>query len=336
MRLPVFSDRILACLQDPDAQPNGSLEIVEQGLRSTTTGRIFPFVDGVPALFQLTDNKVNEESLMESFYEKNPFPNYESQEEFGELITRGDSNSFQSSLLNAVGFNKLVLECGCGTGQMSHYLQLHNNHVLGIDMALNSLKLAIQHKQHNALMRSSFAQMNIFNLAIRDASFDVVISMGVLHHTFDARLAFKHIVQKVKPGGLVVVGLYNYFARVPTWIRSKLIGILGPKIDYVVRNRIKSALKADVWINDQYYNPHETWHSIDDVLGYFAENDIEFLNCVPPILGTSGEESGDLLGPSEIATKGQRLVTQFLWLFSIAREGAIFAMVGRKRSAGSG
>jgi hypothetical protein len=28
-------------------------------------------------------------------------------------------------------------------------------------------------------------------------------------------------LHKGKPGGLVVIGLYNSFARVPTWIRSK-------------------------------------------------------------------------------------------------------------------
>ena len=37
----------------------------------------------------------------------------------------------------------------------------------------------------------------------------MVISTGVLHHTKDARAAFASIVRKAKPGGLIVVGLYN-------------------------------------------------------------------------------------------------------------------------------
>ena len=39
------------------------------------------------------------------------------------------------------------------------------------------------------------------------------ISSGVLHHTKDARRAFASIVRKAKPGGIVIVGLYNTFGR---------------------------------------------------------------------------------------------------------------------------
>ena len=124
-----------------------------------------------------------------------------------------------------------MLECGCGTGQLSHFLQLNNNHVLGIDMSLASLKLAVEHKNRNQLVRSSFCQMDIFDLAIRDECFDVVISHGVLHHTHDARRAFGAIARKLKPDGIIMVGLYNSYARIPTWLRARLSGLTGGKID---------------------------------------------------------------------------------------------------------
>ncbi len=175
--------------------------------------------------------------------------------------------------------------------------------------------------------------MNFFNLAIKDESFDVVISQGVLHHTFDARRAFAEIVRKVKPGGLVVVGLYNRYARIPTWLRARVIGVLGPKLDYVVRTRIHDARKAEIWIRDQYHNPHETWHSIDEVLDWFDESGIDYLNCVPPILDTDGETAPSYITATDPGDRYQRLVTQVSWLGTIAREGALFDMFGRKRSA---
>lgn len=116
--------------------------------------------------------------------------------------------------------------------------------------------------------------MNIFDLGVKNEAFDVVISSGDLHHTKDARRALASIVRKAKPGGMVVVGLYNWFARVPTAVQARLIGLLGPDIDYVVRTRIRDRRKAEIWIKDQYYNPHETWHSIDEVMGWFEENNI--------------------------------------------------------------
>jgi 2-polyprenyl-3-methyl-5-hydroxy-6-metoxy-1,4-benzoquinol methylase len=92
---------------------------------------------------------------------------------------------------------------------MSQFLSLNNNHVLGIDLSRSSLRLALSTRLRNGLQRSAFALMNIFDLAVKDDSFDVVLSSGVLHHTKDARRAFASIVRKAKPGGIVIVGLYN-------------------------------------------------------------------------------------------------------------------------------
>jgi SAM-dependent methyltransferase len=233
-------------------------------------------------------------------------------------------------LLDAIGHNKLILECGCGTGQMSQFLSLNNNHVLGIDLSSSSLRLAMEHKVRNGLQRSAFALMNIFDLAVKDDSFDVVLSSGVLHHTKDARRAFASIVRKAKPGGIVIVGLYNTFGRLPTLMRSKLIGVFGANIDSVVRNQIRDKRKAEIWVKDQYYNPHETWHSIDDVIEWFAENNVDYLNCYPPIMG-SGGAAADLFSPTGPGSKSSRLLTQLSWLTTTSEEGALFIVSGRRR-----
>lgn len=334
-RVSMFSDRIVSCLKEPAESDDCALVAEANGLRGAKTGRFYPYVDvNVPSLFveQLgTGEHVT--SKVKGFYEKNPFPSYEGLEEFGQLVHKGSSNPFSSGLLDAIGYNKTVLECGCGTGQLSHYLQLNNNYVLGVDMSIASLKLALEHKLHNGLARSSFVQMNIFDLAIKDGSFDVVVSHGVLPHTFDARKAFAAIARKAKPGGIVMVGLYNYYARVPTYLRSKVIGPTGSRIDHVVRSRIRDRREADIWVRNQYCSPHETWHSIDDVLAWFRENDIEYLNTSPPILGTDGETSSDLFAKSSPGSAYQRVVTQLAWLATIAREGALFDVIGRKKGS---
>jgi 2-polyprenyl-3-methyl-5-hydroxy-6-metoxy-1,4-benzoquinol methylase len=327
---PLLPERILATLAPPGDGAD-SLELVEGALRARASGRLFPFVEGVPSLFRSEGEADGLRARVQQFYETNPFPSYEGLEEFGELVHKGRQNPFTAQLLAAIGYNKLILECGCGTGQLSHFLQLNNNHVLGVDMTLSSLKLALEHKVRNRLARSAFVRMNLFDLAVRDGAFDVVIAHGVLHHTYDAREAFARVARKAKPGGIVMVGLYSSYARIMTKLRSKLIGLTGGKIDYVVRNRIRDARKADVWIQDQYHNPHETWHSIGEVLRWFEENDVEYLNCHPPILGSSGEDSADLFASSDAGTPYQRVVTQLSWLGTIAREGSLFDMIGRKR-----
>ena len=332
--LAQFPDRLLACLKPPGGRDGDNLIVATDALHCPSTGETWPFFMGVPSLLptQASGNGADVTARVRAFYEENPFPNYEGVEEFSELVGKGIQNPFSRNLLDAVGFNKLILECGCGTGQLSHFLQLNNNYVLGVDMSGASLKLAIEHKQRNRLTRSAFCQMDIFDLAIKDESFDVVISHGVLHHTYDARGAFARICRKVKPGGIVMVGLYNHYARIPTWIRARIIGVLGPKIDYVVRTQIRNARKADIWIKDQYFNPHETWHSIDEVLGWFAENGVDYLNCSPPILGSDGETTSGLFDRTSPGTPYLRAVTQISWIASIAREGALFDVIGRKRA----
>jgi len=331
----VFSSRILETLKLPGEGGNGQLEIVDDGLRDVASDRVYPFINGVPNLYSSPEGDgAAIDKVVHAFYEENPFPNYEGFEDFGDIVNKGERNPFAVQLLDAIGSNKKILECGCGTGQLSHFLQLNNNHVLGIDASVSSLALAVEHKLKNNLERSSFCRMNIFDLAVKDESFDAVISHGVLHHTHDARQAFSHIASKAKVGGLIVVGLYNRYARVMTWLRSKLIGVAGSNIDYVVRNHIKDSEKARIWIQDQYYNPHETWHSIDEVMSWFEENNIEYLTCSPPILGTQGETDARLSVKTDPGIWYQRAVTQLGWIGTISREGALFDLVGVKKSPG--
>jgi hypothetical protein len=119
---------------------------------------------------------------------------------------------------------------------------------------------------------------------------------------------------------------------VPTLLRSKAIGLLGPKIDYVVRNRIRDRTKAEIWIKDQYYNPHETWHSIDEVMDWFRENQVDYLNCDPPILGAANGGNENMFAPTDPKSNMHRVLTQLSWLTSISSEGALFVLVGRRKS----
>lgn len=326
---------LLNCLKVPNKIHSSNAKVVRvQGAFVSAEGISYADQDGVPSLLTGIESEETDPvtGKIKAFYEENPFPNYDGVQNFGDLVLRGEKNPFAKGLLDSIGFNKLILECGCGTGQLSHFLSLNNNHVLGIDLSLSSLKLAVEHKKKNEVSRAGFVQMNIFDLGIQDGTFDVVISTGVLHHTRDARAAFAEIVRKAKPGGLVVVGLYNSYARIPTWIRSKLIKFLGPRIDYVVRNRIRDRRKADIWVKDQYYNPHETWHSLGEVLSWFEENNVSYLNSYPAIMGTHGSKTGgNLFEETSPGGSIARAATQLSWLGSIASEGALFVVTGRRR-----
>jgi carbamoyltransferase len=330
--------RLVGCLDPAGDDDGGVIERTDGAFRCTRSGRVLPDRDGIPSLLVESAGNGSDPvtDKVKAFYEEHPFPNYDGVQDFSDLVNRGMQNQFAKGLLDAIGYNKLILECGCGTGQLSHFLSLNNNYVLGIDLSLSSLKLAVEHKLRNSVARVGFVEMNIFELAVRDSAFDVVISTGVLHHTRDARRAFAAIVRKAKPGGLIVVGLYNWFARVPTWVRSQLVGLLGPQIDALVRSRIGDRRKAEVWIKDQYYNPHETWHSVDEVLNWFRENDVTYLNCLPEIIGARGNRPNGMFVETNPGSKTTRVLTQLSWLGTIAAEGGLFVMIGRRNAGEAG
>src|SRR6185295_14567796 len=111
----------------------------------------------------------------------------------------------------------IVLEAGCGTGQLSNFLGMSwERKVFAGDLCLNSLRLAKGFADRYAIKNVAFLQMNLFRPPFRDETFDVVISNGVLHHTGDCEGAFRSILTKLKRGGLILIGLYNSYARLPT------------------------------------------------------------------------------------------------------------------------
>jgi hypothetical protein len=59
---------------------------------------------------------------LKAFYEENPFPKYDGVEDFASLVNRGQKHEFTRSLLDEIGYNKLILECGCGTRQLTQFL----------------------------------------------------------------------------------------------------------------------------------------------------------------------------------------------------------------------
>ena len=49
----------------------------------------------------------------------------------------------------------------------------------------------------------------------------------------------------------------------------------------ILNFKFKDSKKIKAWIQDQYQHPHESLHSIDEVLQWFRKENIEFLDSIP-------------------------------------------------------
>ncbi len=176
--------------------------------------------------------------------------------------------------------------------------------------------------------------MNLFRPPFRDGTFDVVISNGVLHHTGDCEGAFRSLVAKVKPGGLILIGLYNYYARLPTLWKAWAFRTLGPKLYFLdprLRDGHKEPARIKAWFRDQYQHPHETRHSMDEVLRWFDAYGIDFVNGIPHVDGSEFSERERLFEPHTAGTAAARIAAQSAMLLSGGKDGGLFIMIGRKR-----
>lgn len=272
---------------------------------------------------------------MKAFYEENPFPNYDELETVGSLIEKSLARGFPEMLNACIPLGARVLEVGCGTGQLGNFLSIAGRRVLSVDMCLNSLRLARAFQHRNALRDVTFAQMNLFRLPLQPESFDVVLCTGVLHHTAQPREGFRRLVKLVRPGGHVVIGLYNRFGRLQTRMRRLLFRILGERfarIDPYLRGHRVGGAKMHAWFMDQYRNPHESMHTMGEVLRWFREEKIEFVRGMPST--TVGEDFAleyrrSLFEAASPGSRMDRLLSQLRQMVTDT-EGGLFIMIGRR------
>src|SRR5262245_14997888 len=220
------------------------------------------------------------------FYEQNPFPNYDGYESVGDLLSRAARGVYAAMLDRQIPIGARVLEIGCGTGQLGAFLSIGGRCVVGVDMTRASLELAGGFKQRHGLRNCNFLHGDLFDLPLRREAFDLVIAKGVLMATRDARAAFHAICPLVRPGGYVIVGLYNRYGRIPTTLRRlyfKLTKADPRRVDYVMKKMAQSDQKLRAWYLDQYAHPQETRHSVDQVLRWFDEEGFDPTGAAPPI-----------------------------------------------------
>jgi 2-polyprenyl-3-methyl-5-hydroxy-6-metoxy-1,4-benzoquinol methylase len=294
--------------------------------------------NGIPQLFWANEwgsSVVDITARMKAFYEATPFPNYDEVGSAKELATRAHRRLFAHLIDAQIPDDAVILDVGCGTGQLSNFLGLRpGRKIYGTDMCMNSLALGEKFRRQNGLSNVSFLQMNLFRPVFEQEMFDYVISSGVLHHTSDPHGGFITISALVKHGGFTVIGLYNKLGRIPLNIRKVVMSLTGGRVklpDPQLNDRRLSELRKHVWFMDQYKNPHESSHTMDEVLKWFEEAGISFTNSFPSTnVGGSISDSEILFEPRSPGTRIGRFLVQLGMMVRGGREGGFFLMFGRR------
>jgi SAM-dependent methyltransferase len=301
-------------------------------------GRTFGCDEGIPLLYWSDEADEGDDvtEVVKSFYEQHPFPDYEDLDSSATLKEKARRGLFARLLDEQIPDSAWVLEAGCGTGQLGNLLALTPSRtVVSTDVSLSSLRLGQAFKRQNQIEASTFVQMNLFRPALRPASFDVVICTGVLHHTSAPRRGFRILGRLVKPGGYILVGLYNRFGRLATDLRRLVFRFTGDRFQFLdprLRAPGLGRRRHLAWFMDQYRHPHESKHTMGEVIAWFEDAGFEVVNAIPKTRAFEAFTPGErLFTPRPAGSALDRLLVQLWMLLSGGREGGLFVLVGRRR-----
>lgn len=173
-----------------------------------------------------------------------------------------------TALLNS---SMRVLEVGCGVGWLANTMAYqYKAKVTAIDFNPVAIEQGMQ--VASALQLDvNYESCDLFRYT-PETKFDVVVSLGVLHHTHDCIGALRHVCRDmVRPGGHIFIGLYHKYGRKPFLEHFAALIAAGASEDDLfdeyrkLHTGITDNLRLKSWMRDQVIHPHETQHTQEEL-----------------------------------------------------------------------
>lgn len=191
------------------------------------------------------------------------------------------------------------LEVGCGQGVDS--IEICSNmapggRYSGIDYSPNSVAMAaanVASQSGNLAVKPTHALGNAEALDFRDASFEAVYSMGVIHHTAHPDKAIAEVHRVLQPGGKAYICLYRKpslkvaAAKLLRAIQHGLDRLLGSErcIHVWLRRRGSHSKLFGTMFLECFGVPFMGWYTRDEMLRMFTAFSSVELRIYGPNLG---------------------------------------------------
>lgn len=150
---------------------------------------------------------------------------------------------------------KLVLDAGVGMGRFADVVSNWGGTVIGIDL---SYSVDVAFKNLCDRENVHLIQADIFSLPFKEEIFDLIYSIGVLHHTPDCKSAFMKLIPLLKKCGKIAIWVYDSYNRVfvnSTDILRKLTTRMPAKVLYTFCFILSFTLYYFYQFGDKFFKP---------------------------------------------------------------------------------
>ncbi|MFA5746202.1 MAG: class I SAM-dependent methyltransferase [archaeon] len=226
---------------------------------------------------------------VKTFYNKHPYP------KAGQYTSnqKRTNKKLILSILQTAGLKekdlvgKRILDAGCGTGEKSIFFSKAGaKEVVAIDFSIEQLKVAKKTSKKENCRNIILKEKDLLNDNLQElGKFDIIVSLGVLHHTESPEKAFSLIVGQLKDDGIIVIGLYHKYSRARYWFQRKLLHTFVSKdpdtiINFLTNSPLtKKFHKAPIsTLYDRYTVPHESYHTLKEVKHWFKKNNVQLMS----------------------------------------------------------
>ena len=143
---------------------------------------------------------------------------------------------------------KTFLEIGCGTSSLLLKLARDFKNCTGLDISDEALKISENNAKKSGIKNVKFVKGDCFNLPMKDNTFDVVWSQGLIEHFNNPLEIVEEHYRVCKKGGIVLISTpARYSYQFPWYVltRPKLLRRFWPwtNQEFYTREKYKKLMK---------------------------------------------------------------------------------------------
>lgn len=205
-----MKEDLLNFLVSPKSKSKLKLSNNEKNGSNTTLvdseGNEFPIINNIPRFVSQIEKTPTNQSFS---YKWNTFNDAAlSKQESNKKLFLEHYNFTNESFKQYLSQKSTILDIGCGIGYISNWIasEFHKT-VFGVDLT-NSVDVGEKYFSENE-NNPNFIQADVGELPFENHTLDMIIAKEMIHHTPEPRKNFSKLVNLLKPGGSILIYVYN-------------------------------------------------------------------------------------------------------------------------------